>query len=332
MQHGGDLGEAMALFGGAREAWLDLSTGINPFAYPVRTQPAALWKSLPEQRAMEALLAAARKAYHVPDSLDIVAGPGTQALIQWLPRLVPVPAGTVGIISPTYVEHERAWRQAGHRVVPLRPGRPLESGLRHAVLVHPNNPDGKWVNPADARVLGEHVAAQQGWLVIDEAFVDTAPERSLTTALADLPVITLRSFGKFYGLAGIRLGFAIGPKAIIASLREALGPWPVSGMAIALATGALADQDWAEAMRQRLGEEADALDRVLLRYGFVTQGGTPLYRMTRSPAPGMHAALAGQRIWTRAFDWDPGLIRFGLPPGPAARETLAIALSKIRHG
>lgn len=322
----------MALFGGAREAWLDLSTGINPFAYPVRTQPASLWKSLPEQRAMDALLAAARKAYRVPDSLDIVAGPGTQALIQWLPRLVPGAAAPVGIINPTYAEHERSWRQAGHRVVQVRPGRPPEPGLRHAVLVHPNNPDGKWINSADARTLAEHVAAQQGWLVIDEAFVDVAPDRSLTTALADLPVITLRSFGKFYGLAGMRLGFAIGPKPIMASLREALGPWPVSGMAVAVATGALADQDWAEAMRQRLGEEADALDRVLLRYGFVTQGGTTLYRLTRCPAPGMHAALANQWIWTRAFDGDPGILRFGLPPGPAARETLAIALSKIRHG
>lgn len=321
----------MALFGGKREDWLDLSTGISPFPYPLRTLGAHLWTALPGRHELEALLAAARITYRVPDSHDIVAAPGTQALIQWLPRLAPG-GGTVGITEPSYAEHARAWQQAGHETEPYRPGRPLAETIHHAVLVHPNNPDGRSVAPADAMILASTLAERQGWLIVDEAFIDTMPDASLTGILKDFPVVTLRSFGKFYGLAGLRLGFAIGPKDLVAPLREAIGPWPISGAAIQVATAALSDLAWAEAMRSRLAEEAEALDRVLLRYGFVVVGGTSLFRLARIPRADSHAALAGRRIWTRCFHWDARLIRFGLPAGPAARERLARTLSELRHG
>ncbi|MCZ8183605.1 MAG: threonine-phosphate decarboxylase CobD [Beijerinckiaceae bacterium] len=331
MQHGGDLGEAMARFGGKREDWLDLSTGISPFPYPLRTLGSHLWTALPGRHELDALLAAARIAYRVPDSHDIVAAPGTQSLIQWIPRLA-ARGGKVGVTEPSYAEHARAWQQAGYETEAFRPGRPLAETIRHAVLVHPNNPDGRPVARADAMLLASTLADRQGCLVIDEAFIDIMPDASLTSTLQNLPVITLRSFGKFYGLAGLRLGFAIGPKALVAPLREALGPWPVTGAAIQVATIALSDLAWAEAMRSRLAEEAEALDRVLLRYGFVVVGGTSLFRLARIPRADSHAALAGRRIWTRCFDWDPRLIRFGLPAGPAPRERLARTLSELRHG
>lgn len=331
MKHGGDLGEAMTRFGGTRADWLDLSTGINPFAYPVRAVGAESWKALPGQGALDNLLAAARRAYAVPDHLDIVAAPGTQAIIQWLPRLAPQ-AGLVGIAGPTYSEHARAWRQAGFATAEFRLGKPLPETIGHAVIVHPNNPDGRLASPAEALALAERVAGQGGWLVVDEAFIDVAPAHSLTATLQHQPAITLRSFGKFYGLAGLRLGFAIGPASLIAPLRDALGPWAVPGAALAVATEALADGDWAEAMRQRLDDEAQALDRVLHRYGFVSVGGTALYRLARMPVAGMHQALAEHRIWTRCFEHDSTLLRFGLPAGPVAREKLVVALAAIRHG
>lgn len=328
MKHGGDLGEAMTQFGGASEAWLDLSTGINPNPYPLPSLPSDSWQRLPSRTDETALLAAARRAYAAADDMGIVTAPGTQALIQWLPRLAR--RGAVAIVSPTYNEHAAAWRLAGHEVIAIASIEELPHAARHVVIVNPNNPDGRVVDHVALARVSEIVAARGGMMVIDEAFVDLDPAISAVALCEDRPVVVLRSFGKFYGLAGLRLGFAIGPERLIAQLREAMGLWICSGPALVVGRAALEDDRWANETRAVLREQAAKLDAILQAAGFVPAGGTTLFRLVRHPhASAYHTALARRRIWCRRFDWADDLLRFGLPPDDAALERLAQALTNI---
>lgn len=327
MKHGGDLSEAMTRFGGAPEAWLDLSTGINPNSYPLPPLPHDVWQRLPSRADAAALLAAARRAYAVPDDVGIVAAPGTQALIQWLPRLAA--HGAVAVVSPTYNEHAAAWRLAGHEVMGIGADDALPEAVRHVVIVNPNNPDGRIVDHTALARLGETVAARDGTMVIDEAFADLDPANSAVALCRNWPVVVLRSFGKFYGLAGLRLGFAVGPQPLIARVREAMGPWTCSGPALAVGSAALDDERWANEMREELREQAAKLDAALQAAGFAAVGGTALFRLVRHRhASAYHAALARRHIWCRRFDWADDLLRFGLPPDDAALARLAHALAE----
>jgi cobalamin biosynthetic protein CobC len=328
MQHGGDLTEAMARFGGRPADWLDLSTGINPSAYPLPALAPDLATRLPSSADLARLIAVARVAYRVPDAADLVAASGTSALIALLPRLLP--PGPVAIVGPTYGEHALAWRAAGCPVVDVPAGGDLPDGARHAVLVHPNNPDGRLAPADEVRRLADAVARRGGVVLVDESFVDVAPSATHVGLCQSHPVVVLRSFGKFYGLAGVRLGFAVGAPALVAALRAALGPWAVSGWALAIGAAALGDGGWSEAMRARLRADADRLDGVLEAGGLTRVGGTSLYRLARhTRARALHAALAEHRIWVRRFDWADDLLRFGLPPTPEALERLRTALA---HG
>lgn len=328
MKHGGDLTQAQARYGTDAAGWLDLSTGINPHPWPV---PPALrqsdWTRLPASADLDGLLAAACTAYAVPAASGIVAAPGTQALIQWLPRLA-APGGVV-IVGPTYGEHAESWRDAGHDVREVASlGEAVAA--RHVVIVNPNNPDGRLASPAELLAAAESCRALGGWLVVDESFADLDPGCSVVPAMAGLPVIVLRSFGKFYGLAGLRLGFAIAPGDAVALVARAIGPWAVSAPAIAVGTAALADADWAHAMRGQLARESDALERVLREAGLAAAGGTSLYRLVRHPrAEQVHASLAARHIWVRRFDWAGNLLRFGLPPDQAGLDRLAAALAAV---
>lgn len=328
MKHGGDLSEAMAQFGGAPDAWLDLSTGINPNPYLVPSLPDSLWRRLPSRADEAALLAVARRAYAVPEDADIVAAPGTQSLIQWMPRLAQ--RGTVAIVSPTYNEHAAAWRLAGHEVIAIGAIEEMPQAARHVVIVNPNNPDGRVVGHIALARVAESLAARGGMMVIDEAFVDLDPATSAVALCKDFPIVVLRSFGKFYGLAGLRLGFAIGPRNMIEQIREAMGPWICSGPALAIGRAALEDERWANETRDKLREQVAQLDAVLQAAGLAVMGGTALFRLVRHRhASPYHAALARQQIWCRHFDWADDLLRFGLPADDAARERLARALENL---
>lgn len=328
MKHGGDLSEAMAQFGGTPEAWLDLSTGINPNPYPLPPLPHDVWQRLPSRANEAALLAAARRAYAVPDNIGIIAAPGTQALIQWLSRLAG--HGTVAIVSPTYNEHAAAWRLAGHEVIAISSIEEVPEATRHVVIVNPNNPDGRVVDHALLVRVAKQIAARDGAIVIDEAFADLDPAISAVALCERWPVVVLRSFGKFYGLAGLRLGFAIGPQRLIARIGEAMGPWICSGPALAVGRAALEDDCWANETRDKLCEQAAKLDAVLQAAGFATVGGTALFRLIRHPhASAYHTALARRQIWCRRFDWADDLLRFGLPPDDAALKRFALALADI---
>jgi cobalamin biosynthetic protein CobC len=326
MKHGGDLGEAAARFGGSGSTWLDLSTGINPHAWPVPEElREAGWTRLPSGADLARLIEAARLAYDAPAQAAIAAAPGTQAIIQWLPRLAA--AGTVSIVGPTYGEHETAWQAAGYRVslVPTLADA-TESG-RHVVVVNPNNPDGRIATRPQLLAVAETCRARGGWLIVDESFVDVEPGCSIVRHCTELPIIVLRSFGKFYGLAGLRLGFAIATSTLTQQISRALGPWAVSGPAMTVGAAALADIGWAAAMRGRLVCERDELDSLLLAAGLRIAGGTNLFRLVEHPRAGrLHDSLASRRIWTRRFQWSDTLLRIGLPPHEAASRRLAAAL------
>lgn len=326
MKHGGDLTAAIARHGGDAADWLDLSTGINPRPWPIPDVAADAWERLPSQADETALYDAARQAYEVPEESGIVAAAGTQALIQWLPYLA-APGG-VAIVGPTYAEHALAWRNAGRELVGIASLDEIPEQARHAVVVSPNNPDGRIVEPETLRRAAAQLRRRGGWLVIDEAFADVDPSFTATVLTPELPIVVLRSFGKFYGLAGVRLGFAIAGEVIARRIGLALGPWSCSGPALRIGAAALRDQAWAIEMRDELREQAARLDEVLRGAGLDTVGGTPLFRLARHPeAHRLHEVLAQQRIWCRRFDWADDLLRFGLPADTAGLDRLAAALA-----
>jgi cobalamin biosynthetic protein CobC len=293
--HGGGIDAAVARHGGTRAAWLDLSTGINPVPYPLPRLDPEVWTALPDRAAEAALVTSARRCWQVPAGAEVLAAPGASSLIARLPALrVP---GRVQIPAPTYNEHAAAFAAHGwHRA---------EERADAKVLVHPNNPTGHWYAPSDV---------DAPLTVIDESFADVAPDRSLV-GLADRDgVLVLKSFGKFWGLAGLRLGFAIGPPGLIAPLREMLGPWPVSGPALAVGATALDDADWQARTRRRLEEDAARLDALMHSAGAEVAGGTPLFRLYRvAKAADWQARLARHHIWSRVFPYSDSYLRLGLP-------------------
>jgi cobalamin biosynthetic protein CobC len=321
--HGGDLAKARALFANAPEPWIDLSTGINPISYPLPPLPQSLWQRLPGADDEAALLAAARAAYRVPESAGIVAAPGTQILIDLLPRLVG--AGPVAVLGPTYAEHAQAWAKAGADV---RPVADLDraSEARTVVLVNPNNPDGRIVSRQRLMTVAVQCAARGGLLVVDEAFADFTPEVSI---LPELPPATLvlRSFGKTYGLAGLRLGFAIGDPVSIQALRAAMGPWAVAGPALHVGATALADSSWLAQAGAARAADAARLDALLAPHGR-TVGGTALFRLLETgDAPALFAHLGRHGLYLRRFQNDARWLRFGLPGQASEWARLEAALA-----
>ncbi|SOD95275.1 threonine-phosphate decarboxylase CobD [Caenispirillum bisanense] len=326
--HGGNLAAAAAFYGRPREQWLDLSTGINPRPYPIPPIPPEAWTRLPEPADLARLLEAARTGYAVGDAASVVAAPGTQSLIQWLPRLRR--PGRVAVVGPTYGEHAAAWTRCGHTVadpVTLEHAEAAaaDGSLDVAVVVNPNNPDGRRTDPDRLLHLAARLAARGGWLVLDEAFADVTPELSLCGRAGVPGLVILRSPGKFHGLAGLRLGFCITDAAVAAALTAALGPWAVSGPALTVGEAALADLEWAAATRLWLEEQAAALDEALTAAGLRVLGGTTLFRLAESDA----AAAVFDR-WCRAgvlvrpFAYAPTWLRVGLPgEGVGAERLLA---------
>ena len=319
--HGGDLGTAIARFGGRPEDWIDLSTGINRQPYPLPPAPLSALRDLPRQEDTDACARAARAAYAAPADAACLPLAGAQAAIRLIPALRP--AGRAAVLGPTYNEHAAAFAAAGWHVTEVRE-RALLHGFDAVVVVNPNNPDGRHHMPADLLLLAE----QNGLLVVDESFADVAPAVSLCPALGDPGVIVLRSFGKFYGLAGLRLGFALGAEEDIARLRELAGPWPVSGPALAAGRVALADRAWAEATRARLDADAERLDRLARQANWRLVGGTALFRLyDTADAGAAQARLARRRIWSRTFPYAPSWLRLGLPGSELEWTVLAEALA-----
>lgn len=290
--HGGGLDAAVARYGGTRADWLDLSTGINPVPYPVGQIPENAWTALPDSGAMDRLLSAARQFWNVPKGAEIVAANGASAIIAAMPHVF---AGqTVTIPGPTYNEHAAAFVANGWDV--------RTAGKSDVtVVVHPNNPDGRLCRSEEL----------DGPCIVDESFCDIAPERSFVGADWQADRIILKSFGKFWGLAGARLGFAICDPVTAQRLRDLLGPWAVSGPAMEIGARALENTAWANTTRARLAADAARLDTLL---GWEYVGGTDLFRTYAvHDAAVTQDRLAQAHVWSRVFPYSKTWIRLGLP-------------------
>ncbi len=321
-RHGGDLARATATYGNPAGGWLDLSTGVNPHAYPVAGIDLAGLHRLPPADALALLVEAARAAYRIPTSVAVAAMPGSELAIRLLP-LAALP-GSVAVIGPTYRTHAEAWRNAGRVVTEVAALDAVPPATSVVVVANPNNPDGRTTDPAT--LAGQ--ADRTGLLVVDEAYADARPELSLAPRLLGMNAVMLRSFGKFYGLPGLRLGFVAGDGPTVARLASLVGDWPVSAPALSIATAALHDLRWQEDMRARLAFEMAAMRRLLARHGLPVQGGTDLFALVDHPdARRLQQGLARRGVWTRIFEAQLTWLRIGLPGDDAALTRLDAALS-----
>lgn len=312
ISHGGRLDEAVERFGGKREKWLDLSTGINPTAYQVADLPNHVWQELPDDLAIQTASDATRKAYGVNDDALICLAPGAQAIIQNLPFLFKPQA--VAIVGFTYQEHGVCWKRGGHEVYVTDGLESAEATARIVIVVNPNNPDGRIFDPGDLTALARRLGAKGGLLVVDESFGDVTPNASICSEAGREGLLVMRSLGKFYGLAGVRFGAAIGAPLLIPRLEERLGPWAVSGPALHVAGVALQDKAWRKRMVKKLVAARESLEEILIARGFEVVGGTGLYVLaqhTNAEAVARH--LSEQHILVRQFPSKPDWLRFGLP-------------------
>lgn len=311
--HGGRLAEARAVHGDG--PWLDLSTGINPHAWPADHLLPTDWRALPDETALAKLTVAAA-AYFGTNPTNVCAVPGSEIGLRLVGRLL---AGPAVYGEPCYGTYSEMFED-GHAVAAAS----IATASGTIIIANPNNPDGRVTEPNDLmnRLEGP------GWLLVDEAFADTMPEISLAGAISDdTKLVIFRSFGKFFGLAGLRLGFVIGPHALIASLRDILGSWPIASAAIEIGTAAYRDTGWITAMRHRLRDDAAVLDRLLARRGLDARGACPLFRLIETPdAAALFDRLARKAILTRPFAANPCWLRLGLPGSAEALERLDEAL------
>ncbi|MEQ1942890.1 threonine-phosphate decarboxylase CobD [Mesorhizobium sp. VNQ89] len=324
--HGGSLGRARSLFPHAPEPWVDLSTGINPHSYPLFDLPATALTRLPEPAQARDLAAVAANAYGAPSPRHVALAPGTQILLPQVFSLVK--PGRAVVLGPTYAEHVRVASLAGHSAVEV-PDFAMLADADLAVVVNPNNPDGRIVPRSDLLALAETLRRRGGLLIVDEAFMDVGPRReSLCGDAEQCGIVVLRSFGKFFGLAGVRLGFAIASPDIVERLDAGFGPWSVSGPALEYGIRALVDTGWQESMRDRLAAEAARLDAMLAGHGVVADGGTSLFRhLTSSDAPDLFDTLGNAGILVRNFADRPHQLRFGLPLTESEWSRLQTALA-----
>ncbi len=326
VQHGGRLDAAVSQFGGKAEKWVDLSTGINPASYPIADIDKRHWHRLPDQLAWNEAAEAARMAYGATDQAAISLAAGSQAHIQLLPTLFK--PQDVAIVGFTYQEHSVHWRKAGHQVFVTDGLESAEATARIIVVVNPNNPDGRITDRTALLELARRLAAKGGLLVVDEAFGETAPRSSVADQAGRDGLIVLRSLGKFYGLAGVRFGVALTYENLARRLEEGLGPWAVSGPALAIAAQALQDSKWQKRTSKKLVAAREQLEDVLLKNGHEVVGGTGLFVLTRhGQAERLWTHLAKAHILTRSFSGKPEWIRFGLPGSKAAFNKLDKALA-----
>lgn len=322
--HGGDLAAAERRFGRPEQGWLDLSTGINPYSYPVPEMAGDVWRRLPGQGEEVELRQIAARAYGVEDPDQLVAVAGSQAGIQLLPRLRGY--SQVAVVGPTYGEHAASWTNAGHQVIVCETLERI-GDAEVVIVVNPNNPDGRRHDPLRLIELSQQLARRGGLLVVDEAFGEVAPELSLADKVRP-GLVVLKSFGKFYGLAGVRLGFVVADLSLARLLRQQIGPWSISGPAIAIGKAALADRAWQDLNRQRLTAEAALLDNILALAKIQVIGGTSLFRLINaSRAWALYEHLGQRGVLVRPFVASPRWLRIGLPDGDDGRRRLRDALS-----
>jgi cobalamin biosynthetic protein CobC len=323
LEHGGRLRAAAEAYGIPLDEWVDLSTGINPDGWAAPRPPDTVWQRLPEEE--DGLEQAARGYYGCRSLLPVA---GSQQAIQVLPALRPV--SNVGVVEPCYGEHPHAWRYANHRVRTIAAdaieGRIDE--LDVLVIGNPNNPDGRVFTRTQLLAWHKRLSARGGWLVIDEAFMDVTPEQSLASVTPRAGLIILRSLGKFFGLAGARVGFVLAETALLERIRVKLGPWSIAGPSRWVAGAALSDKAWQVRMRGELSLAGARLQTLLTRAALKPAGGTLLFQYVKSAAADSIAdRLARHGILVRRFP-EQAAVRFGLPGEEEAWDRLADCLAR----
>ena len=309
LKHGGNLSEAAKEYGIPLSAWIDLSTGINPQHYPISTIDSDTWQRLPDSH--DGLVEAACAYYDCQNVLPVA---GSQAALQILPRLKP--HCHVAMPRNMYQEHAHAWQQNGHHVTLLdqAPTTALLHQIDVLLLCNPNNPTGESYKAEQLLEWLQILDIHQGWLIVDEAFMDTTPETSIAQHTHMNGLVVLRSLGKFFGLAGARVGFLLAAEGLLLQAQGILGPWSIAGPSRIIAKAALEDYVWHEKTRRQLHMTSKRLQQTLSQYGLMSTGGTALFQYVTTPdAKRIHGALAKQGVWVRLFE-QPQALRFGLPP------------------
>lgn len=331
LHHGGRLKKAARDYGIAETDWLDISTGVSPWAYPLSTVPEYCVHRLPEEQdGLEAI------ACHYYGTTSLLPVAGSQAAIQILPFFLPIQRSAGPVLLPRigYQEHHAAWLASGialdfYEVTPTAEQIAKCSAL---LVIQPNNPRGTHVSVSQLKHWQAELADRKAWLIIDEAFCDCQPELSMVTSTIPAYTVILRSLGKFFGLAGLRVGFVLAQPELLQALQERLGPWSVSGPSRYIAMQALEDNAWQIMQRQRLHDAGKTLRQQLSKIAQQLGGnvsGTPLFcRWEHPQAIQLHEQLCQSAVLTRLTD-EQDAIRFGLPKTDADQERLNDALMKL---
>lgn len=327
LEHGGRLNQAARQWGIPRSDWLDLSTGISPYGYPVPTIPETVWQRLPEDD--DGLDAVARDWLGLPAGAGCLPVAGSQAALQTLPALRS--PCRVGVVAPAYAEHARAWQRGGHEVMLLTVDEVEKAltGLDVLVCVNPNNPTGTLLPAATLRRWHQQLATRGGWLVVDEAFLDASMGESLAADAHLTGLVVLRSLGKFFGLAGLRAGLMVADPALCHALQQALGPWAMSHPARYVMAQAIQDQAWQQQQCQRLREDRKRLDGLLGDAGLFPRGDSHLFAWCPGDQSQVYfEALAKQGVLVRYFA-EPKALRFGLAGSELQWDRLRSTLSAL---
>lgn len=309
LEHGGNLAVAANQYSIPIENWLDLSTGINPNNYPIADIPASAWQKLPLDN--DGLIEAACAYY---DCQFALPSAGSQAALQVLPKLRK--ASKVAMPQLMYQEHANAWLRYGHEVIrfDVYPDESIIKNVDVVLLCNPNNPTATQFSQLELLDWHGQLAQRGGWLIVDEAFIDATPQHSIAQHAYLEGLFVLRSLGKFFGLAGARVGFLLGTKQALLNAQEEIGPWSITGPSRLTAKQALLDKAWQEKMHLLLPECSQRLAKLLTQYGLVPTASTALFQfIPTSQAIAWQQHFARQGIWVRRFK-EVSALRFGLPP------------------
>lgn len=326
--HGGRLDAAVEKYGGEKSKWLDLSTGINPNSWKIPELENELWTQLPDADLYKRCTDAARQVFGVPDDAHISLASGSQMHIQNLPRLFkPQPVALVGF---SYQEHGICWQREGHEVYVTDGLKSAEATARIVVVVNPNNPDGRIFDRDTLAALARRLGAKGGLLVVDEAFGDVAPNSCVAEQAGREGLVVLRSLGKFYGLAGVRLGAALTNPVLGQRLDEQLGPWAVSGPALRIGATAWSDTKWQNKTLKKLQSLREELETVLQENSMNVIGGTSLFVLSsHDDAAGLAEHLAKKHILVRQFPGQTNWLRFGVVGKKSSLNRLGKALASF---
>lgn len=349
--HGGQLSRVAKQYQIPEQEWLDLSTGIAPFSYPIPKIPTHIWQNLPT--ITDSLVNAAKAYYQAPYCWPLA---GSQQLIEKLPELwnckvaelnnIPLKEKHAYLPKVGYKEHQQAWSKAGYRLHFYQQSLPCDIQQNSVVVViNPNNPLTDAFTIDQLKQCQELCTQQQALLIIDEAFADIfEPEFSFIYHLTDLNdityqehrldqisenVIVLRSVGKFFGLAGLRIGFVCSSQEWCQTVQENIGPWSINGPALFITEQVLKDKTWQVTQKMRLQQQSKVMRSILETHfvGARIEANALFITVFLNQAADVYHQLCEQGIYVRLTDENDSL-RFGIANETQLKK-LQLALIKV---